>query len=178
MLVVFLLLIAAGAAWLSRPYWQSKNPPALSLRVEDAEGQMHVSWNRASPAILEADGGLLEVIDGDSRAQVHLSAEELRKGSLTYLRQSEDVELRLFVTRPAKPTVREMTRFLGQPRPSPAQIALEKTLDEKKQIEEESARLRQMLERESARTAQLQEAIRILRQRLQAQERTPTSRPQ
>ena len=75
--------------------------PALALEVERRGADLRVSWNRTSPAIVHAAAGSLSIIDGESQQQeLHLDAEQLHSGSVTYTPANATVKFRLEVTRP------------------------------------------------------------------------------
>src|SRR5262249_15940569 len=57
--------------------------------------------------------------DGDREVETALSLELLQDGSLVYLRQSGDIEIRLRIHGPKSASVKELTRLIGLPVPLP-----------------------------------------------------------
>ncbi len=96
--VLWVAVLVAAAMVGSAYYYRVVSTEAatgISLGVEDVEGQLRVHWNRGAPAILAAEEAELLVKDGSVNRQIKLNKEELRKASLTYARQSDDVLLRM-----------------------------------------------------------------------------------
>jgi proteasome lid subunit RPN8/RPN11 len=86
----------------------------LSLRALDVGGQLRIEWNRDARAIRNGAGGTLEIEEGSGKVRNELSGDELRAGSVTYMRNTGNVLVRLEV-RGTRDTVMETTRFLGSP---------------------------------------------------------------
>ncbi len=110
-----LLCLAAFFLGLaSRSWWLARNvPQVLSLRVFDQSGQLRVEWDRAAAPIVEAQSGVLEIIDGGQQTLIPLDREHLSSGGISYGRRTTDVDLRLKVVGPGGATAREVTRFVG-----------------------------------------------------------------
>ncbi len=96
--------------------------PALALQVERKGSDLRVSWNRTSPAIMQATDGVLSIHDGDAQQQeLHLDAEQLHSGSVTYTPANASVQFRLEVTGPGNSKASETVLALTAARPaSPA----------------------------------------------------------
>ncbi len=164
------LIIFAGLLAKDR-YWSEAPPPSLSLRVQDSPGaQLHVDWDRATPAIQSAQRGILQVDEGDSHKTINLDAAQLRQGNLTYARHSGDVKvaLLLYGEGSTAPLAEEEARFVG---PSPVVVApppqKHETVDQEKvELEAEIRTLRAQLARESSKNAELQNLVRVLETRL------------
>jgi hypothetical protein len=110
-LVGILALVPAAAA-----YWLANFRPdsGFSLRAFDMGGQLRIEWNRDARAVRNGVGGVLEIEDGSGSVRNELSRDELRGGSVTYLRNTGNVLVRLRV-RGNRDTVMETARFLGAP---------------------------------------------------------------
>ncbi len=178
--ILGLILSLAGAAAVTQPYWRRMTLPgrsseALALRIHETEGQMQVSWDRNSAPVREAVLGRVRISDSGSLREIELTSGEVRTGSLTYVRESEDVEVRLTVERAGKPEVHEIARFLGPPAPRRLEAQLEEAEQQRTRMENESKKLRTELRRESVRSRQLRDSIRILEDRLRADENTAAS---
>jgi len=132
-----LLMIVVGAAgyqgylaWAphqsSSAASQASDAPALSLQVERKGADLRVNWNRTSPAILQATEGVLGIRDGDAQQQeLHLDAEQLHSGSVTYTPASGNVKFRLEVTGTGNSKTSETVLALMAARPaSPASTPL------------------------------------------------------
>jgi proteasome lid subunit RPN8/RPN11 len=125
-LLVALLVVLAGAGivLLRRPA-QPTRP--LSLRVLDSGGQLRITWDRNSPSLRQARAAGLDITDGDRRMRVPFTAARLRQGGVSYTRQSENVEVRLWVEPGGGGGIQEeYVRFLGglaQPPPAPEPAA-------------------------------------------------------
>lgn len=106
-------LVAATGFLLSA---QRHSAPAdLALRAIDVGGQLRIDWNRHAPVLRRAQSGALEIQDGSANLRESLDPAELRTGSLTYVRKSGNVVVRLLLTVPGRGTVDEVTRFIGTP---------------------------------------------------------------
>lgn len=106
------LVLAAASYWLG-----AFRPDAgFSLRALDVGGQLRIEWNRDAGTIRHSAGGVLEIEDGSGKIHNDLSKDELRAGSITYLRNTGNVLVRLQVNG-ARKSVMETTRFLGSPPP-------------------------------------------------------------
>lgn len=152
----------------------------LSLRALDVDGQLVITWDRGAEPVLEARKGALDIVDGTRKTHFELGPERLHRGSFVYARQAERVDLRLSVQREGSEPADEVLTFLGRPVTLASASELEairqrdKALRERDQFARDAERLRSALKAETARNAKLEQAMRILRQQLQAE----LSRPQ
>ncbi len=99
---IFLLLgVALGylAALNVSPRSAASGVPeySLSLAVAKANGNLSVQWNGDSPAIRNADHGVLEVRDNGYAKTVDLDAGQLRGGRLAFHNSSDTVSFHLTV---------------------------------------------------------------------------------
>ena len=169
-----LIAAIATAAAITRSVWLPvlQPPPAsLGLAVTEIEGQLHLTWNRFSDAVQEGTRGRIHILDGKLERSIELDAAEVRRGSVTYARDSEDVQVRFVVERGAGGEVQEIARFLGATPPKKLEAQLEETRQQKNVVQEEADRLRRQLNRETVRTRQLQESIRALEDRAKGEQR-------
>jgi len=98
---------------------QASDAPALALQVGRQGADLRVSWNRNSPAIVQATGGVLSIRDGDAQQQeLHLDPDQLRHGSVTYTPATADVRFRLEVTAPGNSKTSETVLALTAARPA------------------------------------------------------------
>ncbi len=78
----------------------------LQLTIQDRGEHVIVSWDRGS--VLGAGSGVVEILDGPDRVTRRLEAEDLASGTLTYLRRTGDVSVRL-----RSNGLDEATRYVG-----------------------------------------------------------------
>jgi hypothetical protein len=108
-----LATIAVAVTLESRP---SASP--IQLRALDRKGQLHIEWNPDSDLIRLAKGAKLFITDGSDRIYVKLDSARLRRGNVSYARQSDLVELRLALAEPDGKLVEEQATYIGA-RPAP-----------------------------------------------------------
>ena len=159
-----ILAIVVVAMLLQNP---AATPPSLAFQVVDDGRDLHLTWDKNSDLVRKAARGLLEIHDGPSPAEFRLNREQLQKGNFSYTRKSGDLELRLTVYRADKPAVQESARFVG---PAPGSADSEDPVAVRRQRDtllEENDRLRKSLRKEATRRQQMEEAVRILENRLE-----------
>ena len=86
----------------------------------DLGGQLRVDWNCSSKVVQQSERAEVEIQDGPSKVYTILSPEQLKGGSITYMRTTGNVLVRLAVQGANQPPVTETTRFLGSPVAAPA----------------------------------------------------------
>ncbi len=104
-----LLLVAIGAGLARRAA-----PPA-QLQVQERQGQLHLHWDAGSDLVRHARSAKLFITDGSERLVVTIGAARLRRGTVSYARQSERVEFRLAIAEPDGNEVEQRAVFLGLP---------------------------------------------------------------
>ena len=113
-------------AWIATPIavtlaavllWNIRTPaPAdLTLRALDMGGQLRIDWNHASRVIQQSRSGAIEIEDGTYKVHNELSQEDLRSGSITYLRNTGHVQVSLVVRGTDQGTQTAVLRFSGSP---------------------------------------------------------------
>ena len=113
-------------AWIATPIavtlaavllWNIRTPaPAdLTLRALDMGGQLRIDWNHASRVIQQSRSGAIEIEDGTYKVHNELSQEDLRSGSITYLRNTGHVQVSLVVRGTDRGTQTAVLRFSGSP---------------------------------------------------------------
>ena len=110
-LAVFLLL-AIAIQLGARP-----DREALKLQVRETQGQLHIRWDAESDLVRHAVGAKLFITDGTARLFVNLDSGHLRRGLVTYARQTGRVELRMALTEPDGRTIDQNAIFFGPPLP-------------------------------------------------------------
>jgi proteasome lid subunit RPN8/RPN11 len=114
------IAVALAAALL----WNVRSRPLsdLSLRALDVGGQLRIDWNHSARVIQQGQSGAIEIEDGSFRAHNELSQEDLRSGSVTYLRTTGHVQVSLLVRGADQGTQTEIIRFSGPPVPTAAPL--------------------------------------------------------
>jgi hypothetical protein len=92
------------------------------VREPDVGGQLRIDWNHNSRVIQKSESGVLEIEDGPVKVRDELSPTHLRIGSVTYLRTTGSVQVRLLVRGAGHSTFAEIKRFLGPSVPSAFRI--------------------------------------------------------
>ncbi len=150
-------VLTAAAIFLAAPALAPAVPEHIALRLREAEGQLIVEWNHSAKPIQEAQAATLTIVDGGKTRQVRLDPEELRGGTLTYVRRSGAVEARLALERPGSEPLSVTARFSG-PEPPPA-IEPPAASPSTAELSAEADRLRQELEREEKRAERLRRQV-------------------
>jgi hypothetical protein len=145
-------------------------PPSLGLHTIDREGQLQIDWDRSSPALRRASGGVLEIYDGGPLpTAIQLDAAHLEAGSFTYARTAEKVDVRLIVHQENGPDFREVTSFLGKlPERKPA----EDPEDQKQRaaMAKQAAKLKADVNFQAVKTKRLEREVRAMREELRRQQ--------
>jgi hypothetical protein len=147
----------------------------LGLRVQDASGQLFITWQRTAAPLARAARGLLEVNDGPRTVEMQLDPAALRSGAATYARTGAAVAVRLRVFPQKGEPTEEFASFVGDPLEPGA--ADGKTLREQEQalrrnreLTAEAEKLRRTVHTQATRINQLEDANRVLRLRAQTEE--------
>src|SRR5271165_996313 len=70
-------------------------PPSLAFRVSEKAGIALIAWDKSSAVVRSASRGSLHVRDGASDIELPLDARQLRDGSLSYPRKTNDLQVSL-----------------------------------------------------------------------------------
>jgi hypothetical protein len=154
-------LAALSSAFALRDYWFPEPPAALQVALQDNRGQLAVQWNKEAPAIRKAEGGVLEIQDGDRKRVLKMSAQEIRSAGVVVSRQSGRVAVRLEAKLPRGRTAEGRALFEGEPVQN--ELALEK-----ERLEAELERLRKDFSSQKQRNRDLEAVVAALRKRLAA----------
>jgi proteasome lid subunit RPN8/RPN11 len=179
-IVAVVLGLAAGAAgYQTRQKWapqvgawfRSTSPVAQAsagLSTVDRSGQLQILWDGNSPDVRRSAGGMLLITDGQEAHPIPLDAAHLQAGSLTYVRQSERVDVTLTLGQPNGQKLVQTSSFLGKLpaalAPAAGGAALQTGRDG---LAGENARLKAALARETERSQQLQKSLDDTRKALQ-----------
>lgn len=152
-------IAAAALAFALRDYWLPKPPAPLALHLSDAAGQLTISWEHSSGSVRQAEGGVLEISDSGRKSAFRLDAEQIRKGSFTYVRRSGDIRARLQIGLTQGGSVDGVATFAGEPaEPPPSPAALEADGD-REPLVQQIEKLRADLERQTKRNRDLEAAV-------------------
>jgi hypothetical protein len=91
--IAFLLCVFAAGLWL-----RVRTVPAakVPMHVSELGAQLRVEWDPAQEAVRRASAGTLEIRDGERRAiAIPLGRSGLDNGSVLYVPQSDNIEVRL-----------------------------------------------------------------------------------
>ncbi len=105
------LTLAVALFWFGR----FRTSAGLSLHELDVGGHLRIDWNHNARVIQQGESGAIEIEDGSLKLHHELSPEHLRLGSVTYLRTTGNVLVRLLVRDADQSTFSEFTRFVGPP---------------------------------------------------------------
>jgi len=163
------VLVLMGA---SLRYWNARPKPAatsVGLRLsEPRAGQLRIQWDGAAEPVRKASLGRLEMREGIERQEVALSSEVLSKGSYTYQRANDEVQVRLVVIGPTGERAEEESGFLGQPLTMPSDSgAIDKARENATELEAQARWLRTKNARLSTRIQQLEADLQALETKLQ-----------
>ncbi len=111
------VLASAAVTALWRPRLISTSAaakaPGLALEGVELDGEAVLRWNRESPLVRHAVGGLLDIRDGDEQKQIKLQPEDVRRGVALYRRTSPRAEFRLRAWQAGQPPVEESLAIAG-----------------------------------------------------------------
>ena len=98
---IFLLLgvlLGFQAALTLRPQAAVLDPYSIALKATRNGGNLNIVWDRQSPAIRAATGGILMIEDGAFSKPISLTNSDLQTGSVVYPPNSNHVTFRLELT--------------------------------------------------------------------------------
>ena len=94
-------------------YYRSLSESApISLTISEHNSQIQVRWNHSSRAIREAAQGSIDILDGSQSRSAALSADDLSHGSVTYVSQTGEVQIRLEVENAKGQKTQEVRHFI------------------------------------------------------------------
>jgi proteasome lid subunit RPN8/RPN11 len=80
------------------------SPVSLGLRAERQNGDLKLTWNRQSAAVLSATSGVLEIGDGNASRKIPLDPSQIRNGSILYAPTTGQIQMQLRVSGPEATT--------------------------------------------------------------------------
>jgi hypothetical protein len=164
---------------LLKDKYLSPSDQSFPLRVYDTGDSVRVEWDSNSALIRSARLAVLDVKDGTEKKRVALTDEQLHHGNMTYVRNSEDLELRMIVFPEKQAGYQQFVRLVSAQAAIPAKLQTKEqaipptsSFDpirppaERDQLDDQVQQLRKELGKQTARADQLQEVIRILQNRI------------
>jgi len=147
-------------------------PPPLGLNTIDSAGQLQIRWDRNSPFVLRATGGVLSIgAGGPSRQEIPLDKAHLLSGVFTFARQTERVDVSLGLTQPDGHSSREVTMFIGKlPDTKPVEDPVAQA--QRDNLTKQVAKMQTDLDAEIARNAKLQKSMDQMSKQLRNQQRS------
>ena len=149
--------------------------PALVARSLSRVGICR-SWDRHAPAILESRRGTLEIVDGIAKTVIALDSGQLRAGNVVYMRQSENVKVRLQVRPDSREPVEEVTHYIARLEPN----TVPRPVDESRraQLEHEADAMRTRLEKQKDELSRLQQMVSTMQTRPDTPDKPETAKPE
>ena len=157
-------LVAVALLATGFHFWRgSQAAQAASLKIEEVDQSLLISWDNAAPSIVSADRAVLRIVDGSTVRTVPLTQTAVRNGAVTYMRQADDVEVRLTLFHHNQPGVQAFAHFVGA---TGGPVGTSGTgavpSDQRLRLEADVTRLREALRAESDRTERLREELTVL----------------
>jgi hypothetical protein len=89
--LALLLIIGAFAGGISRLFRPASNK--LDLAVTNEGNILQITWDHSAPFVTRAKGAVVTIVDGQSRREVRISADDLKLGGVNYEHQTERVNI-------------------------------------------------------------------------------------
>ena len=169
---VFPLLLAAGlVAYLSLQKTLPVPGQSFGLRVSAHGDSVEISWDRDSIPVRDGKRAEIEIQDGPNKKQLSLSANELREGRVSYLRETGDVALQMTIYASGNREFHEFARLVAMAAPPaeappPAESPDTQLRAERDGLKIEVQQLKEEVRDASARADRAERVVRILENRL------------
>lgn len=143
----------------------------LDLSVLERNGQLQISWNNTAKPLSSAVRGQLIVTDGQVPHTLPLTQEELARGTYSYQRTSDDVEVRMSVENSGGDrTDSKTTTFLSPAPVKPADDDKIKALEQERDaLQAQVNKLKSENSTQADRILQLERNLKVLETRLGVQ---------
>ena len=133
---------------------------SLGLSLLDHGGDLIISWNHQAAAVQAATSGALEISSGGGTPMVsRLDAGQLQSGSLTFKRETEQVDVVLSVQGPQGQLGRQYLGFRGKLPAAPVEDTNPAVLRERDALAAEVERLKAEVQAQTARNRLLQKSL-------------------
>jgi hypothetical protein len=171
-----LCALGAGAV-VALPRLIPDEKATLSLQVVEVYGgsddQLYVKWSLRAPSDETAERASLELVDGMTTKLIELDEDEIQRGSLTYVRQSGDVQVRMTVWCRKGGQLQELARYIGPDvEPAPQQPPAAPTGEaERERLSADAEKVQKALREEQMKTRRLEQSVATIRARLDQESR-------
>ena len=161
-------MVAIAALTAGVQLWRvNSNVQGATLKVEEADQSLQISWDKSSSAVASADRAVLRIVDGSTVRSVPLSKSAVHNGSVTYMRQADDVEVRLTLFEGNQAGTQMFARYVGASASSPGAAASNAGATtvpspQRLRLQNDVARLREVLRSEADRAERLHEELALL----------------
>jgi hypothetical protein len=110
------LLIVVSALWLAAgsgamPEWLATGSKQLNLKVTGNDHLLKISWNHDARPMGSASTGRITIVDGSSRREIKLGADELKMGGVEYDGAGRRVEVTMTVNTPEAAPLSESAKW-------------------------------------------------------------------
>ena len=110
------LLVVVSALWLAAgsgamPDWFATGSRQLDLKVTGSDRQLKVSWNHDARQMGPASTATVTIVDGSSRRDIKLGADELKMGRIEYDGAGRRVEVTMTVNTPEAAPLSESAKW-------------------------------------------------------------------
>ena len=92
----------------------SSSQISLGLQAQRQNGDLKLTWNRESSAVLEATSGVLSIEEGGRQRKITLDPAQVRNGSILYAPTTDQVQIQLTVLDPQGMTSESVIAILPQ----------------------------------------------------------------
>ena len=158
-----LALVTIGSAAGAFHFWRvNRDGQTTALKIEEADQSLQVSWDNGAPAVAAADRAVLRIVDGATVRTVPLSMAAVRNGAVTYMRQADDVEVRLTLFRNNQASSQGFARYVGASGGAAPAVGGLAPNQQRLQLHADVTRLREALREESSRAERLREELTLL----------------
>ena len=164
---------------LPKDKYFSPSDQSFPFRAYDAGDSVRVEWDSNSAVIRSARLAVLDIKDDNEKKRLALTDEQLRDGNIKYLRESEDLELRMILFSGKQPDIQQFVRLVSpqaassvklpaKAETSPPNAALDsiRSQAEPNQLDDQVKQLKEESGKQSVRANRLQEVVRILQNRI------------
>ena len=158
-------MVAIAALTAGVQLWRvNQNVQGATLKVEEADQSLQISWDKSSSAVASADRAVLRIVDGSTVRSVPLSKSAVRHGVVTYMRQADDVEVRLTLFEGNQAGTQMFARYVGASASSPgaSNDGAAVPSPQRLRLQNDVARLREVLRSEADRAERLHEELVLL----------------
>jgi hypothetical protein len=112
--LILAITIWFGVLKAGVPGWSGSGSKQLNLTLAGRDHLLKISWNHDARQIGLNSSATLDIVDGASRRELKLGADELKLGSVEYDRASDEVQVNITVNTPNSAPISESARWSGK----------------------------------------------------------------